>query len=76
MAEGTYCEPSVYLQNVYFFCTSVNIFTDWATALMPIALLWNVQMNRNTKISVAGILGLGILYDNHDPNHRSTLTAP
>ncbi|KAI5371997.1 hypothetical protein J4E82_009299 [Alternaria postmessia] len=60
MAEGTYCEPSVYLQNVYFFCTSVNIFTDWATALMPIALLWNVQMNRNTKISVAGILGLGI----------------
>jgi hypothetical protein len=34
MAEGTHCEPSVYLQNVYFFCTSVNIFTDWATALM------------------------------------------
>ncbi|KAL1799703.1 hypothetical protein ACET3X_000045 [Alternaria dauci] len=60
MAEGTHCEPSVYLQNVYYFCTSVNIFTDWATALMPIALLWNVQMNRNTKISVAGILGLGI----------------
>jgi hypothetical protein len=34
MAEGTYCQPPVYLQNVYFFCTSVNIFTDWATALM------------------------------------------
>ncbi|KAI4927831.1 hypothetical protein J4E85_006343 [Alternaria conjuncta] len=60
MAEGTYCQPPVYLQNVYFFCTSVNIFTDWATALMPIALLWNVQMNRNTKISVGGILSLGI----------------
>ncbi|KNG49338.1 hypothetical protein DDE82_008422 [Stemphylium lycopersici] len=60
MAKGTHCQPSVYLMNVYYFCTSVNIFTDWATALMPIALLWNVQMNRNTKISVGGILGLGI----------------
>lgn len=61
MAEGKSCQPAVYLLNVYYFCSSVNIFTDWATALMPIALLWNVQMNRNTKISVAGILGLGIL---------------
>ncbi|KAH9870913.1 hypothetical protein J1614_006485 [Plenodomus biglobosus] len=59
-AEGGHCQAPVYLQNVYYFCSSVNIFTDWATALMPIALLWNVQMNRNTKISVAGILGLGI----------------
>ncbi|KAF1955477.1 hypothetical protein CC80DRAFT_549159 [Byssothecium circinans] len=61
IAEGRgKCLPPVYLQNVYYFCTSVNIFTDWATALMPIAILWNIQMNRNTKISVAVILGLGI----------------
>ncbi|PSN73325.1 hypothetical protein BS50DRAFT_653796 [Corynespora cassiicola Philippines] len=60
MAKGTHCEDQVYLQNVYYFCSSVNIFTDWATALMPIPILWNVQMNRNTKISVAGVLGLGI----------------
>ncbi|KAF2846667.1 hypothetical protein T440DRAFT_541093 [Plenodomus tracheiphilus IPT5] len=60
VAEGGHCQPPVYLQNVYYFCSSVNIFTDWATALMPIALLWNVQMNRNTKITVAGVLGLGI----------------
>jgi hypothetical protein len=39
--------------------TAVNIFTDWVTAFMPIPLLWNVQLNRNAKISVAGILGLG-----------------
>ncbi|KAM0312592.1 hypothetical protein ACHAPQ_012201 [Fusarium lateritium] len=26
---------------------------------MPIPLLWNVQLNRNAKISVIGILGLG-----------------
>ncbi|KAF2651340.1 hypothetical protein K491DRAFT_607097 [Lophiostoma macrostomum CBS 122681] len=59
MGKG-YCQPPVYLQDVYYFCSSVNIFTDWATALMPIPLLWHVQMNRNTKISVAAVLGLGI----------------
>ena len=26
---------------------------------MPIPLLWNVQLNRNTKVSVAFVLGLG-----------------
>lgn len=26
---------------------------------MPIPLLWNVKLNRNAKISVAGVLGLG-----------------
>jgi hypothetical protein len=39
--------------------TAVNIFTDWVTAFMPIPLLWNLKVNRNTKISVVVILGLG-----------------
>jgi hypothetical protein len=39
--------------------TAVNIFTDWVTAFMPIPLLWNIQLNRNTKISVVCVLGLG-----------------
>jgi hypothetical protein len=80
MAEGTHCEPQIYLQNLYYCCTLVNIFTDWATALMqdlhlqvtvlslmirrPIPLLWKVQMHRNTNILVTGILGLGIFYVN------------
>jgi hypothetical protein len=58
---GGDCKDAVYLENVYFFNSAVNIFTDWATALMPIPLLWSVQMNRNSKLLVAGILGLGIL---------------
>ena len=32
------------------------------TNLRPIPLLWNVKLNRNAKVSVAAILGLGILY--------------
>ncbi|KAK4098870.1 hypothetical protein N658DRAFT_431025 [Parathielavia hyrcaniae] len=57
--HGGKCNPSQYLANIYYATTAVNIFTDWVTAFMPIPLLWNVQLNRNTKISVICLLGLG-----------------
>ncbi|KAK6077880.1 hypothetical protein SCUP234_01042 [Seiridium cupressi] len=57
--EGN-CQPAYILADIYYATTAINIFTDWATALMPIPLLWNVKMNTNAKISVATILGLGI----------------
>lgn len=60
IAEGGHCQADVILQNIYWMDTSVNIFTDWVTAFMPIPLLWRVQMNMQTKISVGAILGLGI----------------
>ncbi|KAK8008778.1 hypothetical protein PG991_011329 [Apiospora marii] len=60
MAEGTHCQDPAILADIYYATTAVNIFTDWATALMPIPLLWNVKLNRNAKVSVAAILGLGI----------------
>lgn len=28
----------------------------------PIPLLWRVQINRNTKISIIGLMGLGVLF--------------
>ncbi|KAF3013689.1 hypothetical protein E8E14_001495 [Neopestalotiopsis sp. 37M] len=54
------CNASYILADIYYATTAVNIFTDWATALMPIPLLWNVKMNTNAKLSVGAILGLGI----------------
>ncbi|KAK7928801.1 hypothetical protein PG985_005799 [Apiospora marii] len=59
MAERGHCRDPAILADIYYATTAVNIFTDWATALMPIPLLWNVKLNRNAKISVAAILGLG-----------------
>ncbi|PYH91745.1 hypothetical protein BO71DRAFT_39935 [Aspergillus ellipticus CBS 707.79] len=56
-----HCQPSYVLADVYYACTAVNILTDWVTAIMPVPLLWNVQINRNTKISIVGLMGLGIL---------------
>lgn len=58
--EG-HCLPAVDLADVYYACTAVNIMTDWVTALLPIPLLWHVRLERSEKLSVAAILGLGIL---------------
>ncbi|PYI11056.1 hypothetical protein BO78DRAFT_403607 [Aspergillus sclerotiicarbonarius CBS 121057] len=60
LANGGHCQPSYVLADVYYACTAVNILTDWVTAIMPVPLLWNVQLNRNTKISIVGLMGLGI----------------
>ncbi|KAJ5725001.1 uncharacterized protein N7483_006358 [Penicillium malachiteum] len=60
LANGGHCQASYVLADVYYACTAVNIVTDWVTAFLPIPLLWNVQINRNTKISIIGLMGLGI----------------
>ncbi|KAK7752305.1 hypothetical protein SLS62_005640 [Diatrype stigma] len=59
LANGGKCNDPVILADVYYATTAVNIFTDWVTAFMPVPLLWNIQMNVNSKASVAFILGLG-----------------
>ncbi|KAL4736479.1 hypothetical protein BDV11DRAFT_211229 [Aspergillus similis] len=59
--NGGRCQPPHVLADVYYACTAVNIITDWVTALMPIPLLWNVQLGRNSKLSVMGLMSLGIL---------------
>ncbi|KAK4542624.1 hypothetical protein LTR36_006673 [Oleoguttula mirabilis] len=58
--KGGHCNPSRYLADMYYADTAVNITVDWFCALLPIPLLWNINMNVNTKISVAFLLGLGI----------------
>ncbi|KAL2821221.1 hypothetical protein BJX63DRAFT_379663 [Aspergillus granulosus] len=61
LEKGGHCQPAHVLTDVYYATTAVNIATDWVTALMPIPLLWNVQLNRNSKVAVMGLMSLGIL---------------
>ncbi|KAL3478536.1 hypothetical protein BJX99DRAFT_224281 [Aspergillus californicus] len=60
LEKGGHCQPSHVLTDVYYACTAVNILTDWVTAVMPIPLLWNVQLDRNSKVAVIGLMSLGI----------------
>ncbi|KAE8356025.1 hypothetical protein BDV28DRAFT_145526 [Aspergillus coremiiformis] len=58
---GGYCRPLSVLENINYVTSSVNIATDWITALMPIPLIWNVQLNLRTKILIVILMGLGVL---------------
>jgi hypothetical protein len=46
----------------------MTIVTDWLYALLPIPMIWSVQMSVQTKMTVAFILSLGILYDSPQPS--------
>jgi hypothetical protein len=39
----------------------MTIISDWLYALIPIPMLWSVQMTKQAKVTVAVILSLGIL---------------
>jgi hypothetical protein len=41
--------------------SAVSFTADWILGLLPIALIYNLKMNGRTKVSVAGLLSLGLL---------------
>ncbi|KAF2642060.1 hypothetical protein P280DRAFT_291762 [Massarina eburnea CBS 473.64] len=43
-----------------FTVAAVSITTDWIFAILPMFLLWNIQMDPHVKVSVVGLLGLGV----------------
>ena len=47
--------------DVSFFFSAIEIATDWALAILPAVLLWNIQMKSRVKASVAMILGMAAL---------------
>jgi hypothetical protein len=42
--------------------TVVNIITDTTLAVLPVPLVWNLQLNMRTKATLTMVLGLGFLY--------------
>ncbi|KAK7989527.1 hypothetical protein PG990_006393 [Apiospora arundinis] len=44
-----------------YAAAAINAVADWILGLLPIALVWDLELNRRTKASVAGILALGII---------------
>ncbi|KAK8050368.1 hypothetical protein PG994_012098 [Apiospora phragmitis] len=41
--------------------SNLSAVSDWILALLPVAMLWNVQINLRTKISVAVLLSAGLV---------------
>jgi hypothetical protein len=44
------------------FNSVINIITDVLFASLPVTVVWNLQVNMRTKISLLAILSLGYLY--------------
>ena len=42
--------------------TAVNIVTDIILAVLPVPLVWNLQLSKRAKTTLIVILGLGFLY--------------
>lgn len=57
---GTCDNPKV-ITNVSYFISSVSIVTDWTCAILPVFILWNIQLRFRIKASVAAILALGVM---------------
>ncbi|KAF1971048.1 hypothetical protein BU23DRAFT_648454 [Bimuria novae-zelandiae CBS 107.79] len=59
-AKGTCWNPNILKATAYAFNT-VNIITDLLFAVViPVPMLWKVQMKRRKKCLIIGILGLGL----------------
>jgi len=56
----TTCWSQSTLQGLSYTSCVVNILTDIFFAILPIPMLWNVQINARTRASLICIMGLGV----------------
>jgi hypothetical protein len=58
---GAYCLPvDNYVAAVYVLSV-ITIITDFLCALLPLPVIWKLQLNRRTKLGVMGVMGLGLV---------------
>ncbi|KAE9363787.1 hypothetical protein N431DRAFT_422815 [Stipitochalara longipes BDJ] len=57
---GSCIDPTITVNATYAY-SAISCAADWTLGLLPISLVWNLQMNPRTKLSVAAILALGAI---------------
>ncbi|KAL5378295.1 hypothetical protein DPSP01_009227 [Paraphaeosphaeria sporulosa] len=55
------CYPISIFKNIGVFNSSVNIATDLLFALLPIPIVWKLQVNVQTKLGLSFCMALGLL---------------
>ncbi|KAI9896841.1 hypothetical protein N3K66_007863 [Trichothecium roseum] len=56
----TYCWPAYYFNNLSYFIGAYSAATDFTLALLPWAMLWNLNMKNKEKGGVAVAMSMGI----------------
>jgi len=60
-AKGACMDPQVVVATFYGY-SAIACITDWTFSILPVFLVWNLQMGRREKASVVLILATGALY--------------
>ena len=55
---GSCINPDITVDATYGY-SAISCICDWSLAIIPVFLIWNLQMNTRTKVSVAMILACG-----------------
>ncbi|KAF4472584.1 integral membrane PTH11 [Fusarium albosuccineum] len=62
-ALGTCIDQNIIIVLTYVV-SGMNIATDWSVSIIPIFILWNIQMRKTLKMMVALVMGVGVLSEN------------
>jgi hypothetical protein len=53
--------PETFVDAAFSFSV-LTVLTDWFYAIIPIPMIWSIQMSMEKKMAVAFVLSLGVLY--------------
>jgi hypothetical protein len=59
-AKGSCMDPRIVVVTFYGY-SAISCITDWIFSILPVFLVWNLQMGRREKASVVLILATGAL---------------
>jgi hypothetical protein len=67
------CISAKVVSDCFYGYSAISCWTDWTYSILPMLLVWNLQMDRKVKISVVFILAAGAMYDLPLPSFRHPL---
>ena len=47
---------------IRYALAAANTVTDWALGILAVAMLWSVEMEKRSRIFVAGVLAVAAMY--------------
>lgn len=59
--DDGYCRSKLMVTYSTTVYSVLSALSDWCLGLMPIAILWSVNINLRTKFVIAGLLSLGMM---------------
>jgi cation-transporting ATPase 13A1 len=60
------CHPEMAIRMSYVYSVT-SVICDFTLGLLPVALVWNMQLNSKTKVAAVCILSMGCMYVSLSP---------